>query len=417
MKIKILMVGLLGLITATTFAQKKELSTAQAEYDKYLAFKDAQKALAVPSLEKAKEAIDKAAANDKTAQLAQTYALKGAVYSAYAENDTIANTSAQYFNTAQEALKKAKELDEKGEYKGVVDNAYRALANNKIKEGVAQYKAGNYDGAYKAFDFYRSVAPNDTTALLYTGLSAYNAGNYAAAIDNYKNLVNTDYSDRETIYDEMSSAYLFNKDTTGALNAITQGLTKFPSSSKLRKKEIEISLQSGKQKEVLNKILSAINNDPQNKSLYYYAGLVYSQTADDAVKQLKDAKTPADKTKLDQIKTENFAKAAEMYKKALAIDPDYFEANLNMGYVVIAPAIEIYNAAVKLPANKQKEYEAAIAKANVQFDLAKPYLLKAVELNPKSIDALTNLMTYYSGKQDSANVAKIKKQIDELNQK
>jgi len=35
MKIKLLMAGLLGLVSATTFAQKGELSTAKSEYDNY----------------------------------------------------------------------------------------------------------------------------------------------------------------------------------------------------------------------------------------------------------------------------------------------------------------------------------------------------------------------------------------------
>jgi len=103
-----------------------------------------------------------------------------------------------------------------------------------------------------------------------------------------------------------------------------------------------------------------------------------------------------------------------MYKKALEIDPNYFEANLNLGYVIINPAIDEYNAANKLPANKQKEYDAAIAKAKSQFEAAKPYLQKAKDLKPTSIDALTNLRTYYLGVKDDANAAKLKAEIDAL---
>jgi tetratricopeptide (TPR) repeat protein len=103
-----------------------------------------------------------------------------------------------------------------------------------------------------------------------------------------------------------------------------------------------------------------------------------------------------------------------MFKKAIEVDPNYFEANMSMGYVVISPAIDMYNAAAKLPASKQKDYDAAMTKAKSQFEIAKPYLLKAVELNPKSADALNNLLTYYKGKQDAVNIAKINKQIAEL---
>jgi len=103
-----------------------------------------------------------------------------------------------------------------------------------------------------------------------------------------------------------------------------------------------------------------------------------------------------------------------MYKKALAIDPNYFEAVLNLGYVSEAPAINIYNAAQLLPVTQVKAYNDAMAKANAQFDIAKPYVLKAVELNPNSLDALTNLRSFYLGKKDEVNANAIQKKIDAL---
>jgi hypothetical protein len=106
MKIKFLMAGLFGLISATSFAQKGELSSAQTNFDTYEATKG-QAALAIPKLNAAKVSIDKAAVHEKTATLPQTYALKGAIYAAYADMDTIATTSLPLFNTAAESLKKA----------------------------------------------------------------------------------------------------------------------------------------------------------------------------------------------------------------------------------------------------------------------------------------------------------------------
>jgi tetratricopeptide (TPR) repeat protein len=412
MKIKFLMLGLLGLISATAFAQKGELNTAQSEFEKYEGLKT-QPVLGLPSLNKAKESIDKAAANQKTSNLPQTYAVKANIYGSLAQLDTIATTSLPLFTTADEALKKAKELDAKGENKKLIDNANGILAQYQLNKGVKEYQSGKYDLAYKSFDFYRTVMPEDTNAILYTGLAALNAKNYPAAITNYNKLVTTKYSKVESVYSELAGIYLANKDTTGALKTITDGLVKYPTSADLRRTEIEISLQQGKQKEVLDKILSAISNDPKNKNLYYYAGLVYSQVADAAGQKI--AKAPAaSKVTLQAEKTQNFQKAADMYKKALEVDPNYFEANLNMGYVIIAPAIDSYNAANKLPANQQKAYDAAMAKATAQFDQAKPYLLKAVELNPKSPDALNNLLTYYKGKKDDANIAKITAQLNAL---
>jgi len=412
MKIKFLMTGLLAFITASTFAQKGELNTAQAEYEKFEGLRS-QMALALPSLNKAKESIDKASANQKTAALPQTYAVKANVYGALAELDTVSTTSLPLFTTADEALKKAKELDAKGENKKLIDNANIILARYQLNKGVKEYQAQKYDQAYKSFEFYRSVLPEDTNAMLYTGLAASNAKNYPAAITNYNKLVTTKYSKNEGVYNDLVMLYLNSKDTTGALKTITDALVKYPNSADLRRTEIEISLQQGKQKEVIDKITSAIANDPKNKNLYYYAGLVYSNIGDAAAQKI--AKAPAtSKAALQTEKDQNFQKAADMYKKAIEIDPNYFEANLNIGYVIISPAIDAYNAANKLPTNQQKAYDAAMAKANAQFDLAKPYLLKAVELNPKSYDALNNLLTYYKGKKDTANITKLNAQIAAL---
>jgi tetratricopeptide (TPR) repeat protein len=416
MKIKLLMAGLLGLVSATAFAQKGELNTAKEEYEKYsgLRGQPAMLAMAGKSLTTAKESIDKAAANDKTATLPLTYAVKGSIYSALAVQDTVATTSLPLFNTAEEALKKAKEVDTKGENKKMIDEAYLNLAQYQLTKGVKEYSSGKYDLAYRSFDFYRTVLPEDTNAIYYTGLAAANGKNYPAAISNYSKLVTTKYSKNAGVYLDLSSLYLANHDTTGALKTVSEGVTKYPASSELRKREIEISLQTGREKEVTDKIQAALANDPKNKTLYYYAGLTYSQTADNYVKEAAATKDAAAKAKLQASKAEAYVKAGEMYKKALEIDPNYFEANLNYGYVILNPAIDAYNAANKLPANKQKEYDAAVAKAKAQFELAKPYLVKAVELQPKSLDALQNLRTYYLGVKDDANATKLKAQIDAL---
>ncbi|WP_184549124.1 tetratricopeptide repeat protein [Mucilaginibacter sp. FT3.2] len=412
MKIKLLMAGLLGLVSATTFAQKGELNNAKSEYEKYEGLRGTP--LAKTSLTAARTSIDKAAVNEKTATLPLTYALKAAIYSTFANQDSVATTSLPLFTAAEEAVKKAKELDTKEENKQIIQTADLNLAQYQLTKGVAEYGAGKYDLAYKSFDYYRTILPEDTNAVYYTGLSASNSGNYAAAITNYNKLLTLKFSKNQTIYLDLSSVYLLNKDTTNALKAVSDGVAKYPANTELRKREIEISLQTGKEKEVLEKIQAALTADPKNKTLYYYAGLTYSQTAEAIIKEQGKTKDPVAKNKLQVSKVENYDKAAEMYKKALEIDPNYFEANLNLGYVIINPAIDQYNAANKLPANKQKEYDAAIAKANATFDQAKPYLQKAVDLNPKSIDALTNLRTYYLGKKDDANASKLKAQIDAL---
>lgn len=420
MKIRILFVsaGIATLFAAPAFAQKGELSSAKSGFENYDALRATNSmALAKPTLNKAKIAIDKASVHEKTSALPETYALKAAIYAHTAMGDTIESTSAPIFAAAEEALIKAKELDTKKENEKYISSAETALAQSKLNMGVVFYRAKKYDDAYKAFDYSQKYSQNDTSAIYYAGVSAAAGKNYAAAIDQYKKLLATNFSERDKVYMDMSSLYLSVKDTTNALNIAAEAVQKYPTDAELRKREIEISLQTGRVQQVLNKVLSAINNDPKNKTLYLYAGLTYSQAADAIAVKISKTKDAAAITALQKEKAENFSKAGEMYKKALEIDPTYFDALLNMGYVTLNPAIDTYNAAQQLPANKQKEYDAELAKSKAQFDAARPYLEKATELQPNSVDAWSNLRTYYIGVQNTAKANEIQKKVDEIKSK
>ena len=427
MKIKVLMAALFGLTTVTAFAQKGELSNANDEYSKYDVART-NYTLAKPFLVNAKTSIDKAAANAKTATMSQTFALKAAIYASLASKDTVTATQVTEIATATEAIAKAKEADTKKEYTKLIDHANIELAQIQLDKGVKAYQNKSYDDAYKAFNAARIMMPEDTTFILYTGISASNAKNYTAALENYKKLVTLPYSGKAKVYMDMPTLYLLNKDTADAVKIASEAVSKFPNNADLRKTEIEVSLMAGQQNDLINKIEAAIKNDPKNKTLYYYEGLTYSQIADALGKDIKKAQKAAKAAakpgvkqgpdaqveKLEQSKNDNYNKAVEQYKKAIELDPAYFEATLNIGYALIAPAVDLYNTARQLPASKQKEYDADMAKAGAQFDLAKPYLLKAVELKPTSVDALINLKSYYSGKNDMVHLNETQKQIDAL---
>ena len=416
------MTGLMGLISVAAFAQKGELNNAKEKYDSYNVERGNKltKVQGLKDLADAKTSIDKASVNEKTAVLPLTVALKGAIYSAEVVQDSIPADKATNFAVADEALKKAKSLDSaKQENKALIHDAYLNLASYKFEEGRNEFQNKKFEDAYKSFDFYRQIAPDDTLALYVTGLSAANAGNtnpkyYSYAIDSYSKLINTNYSGNQTIYFDLSTIYLSVKDTTNALKTIGDGVNKYPTNNNLRRREIEIGLMSGKIDVLLSKIQAAIAADPKNKALYYYMGLTYSQTAEAYGAQQRKTKLPADKAALEQKKLDAYHLAADQYKKAVDIDPGYFEANLNLGYVLLNPAIDEYNAANQLPSSKQKEYEAAVAKSKADFELARPYLEKAVSINPKSYDALNNLKTYYLGTQNTAKANDTQKQIDAL---
>ncbi len=404
------------------FAQQRAIDDAKDNYSKYDIARGNQ-LLAKPFLLNAKASIDKAAANSKTATLPAMYATQAMVYASLAAVETDASVAATEYATASDAIKKAQAGDTKNENTNVILHASRELAQIQLDKGVKAFQAKNFDDAYKAFDAGRQIVPEDTLLILYTAISASNAKNYAGAITNYSKLITTNYSKKSDVYNDLTTIYLFNKDTTDALKTIGEATSKFPTNTELRKREIEVNLQAGQQGDLINKIEAAIKADPNNKALYYYEGLTFSQSAETAGNSIKKLQKAAKGSKgapdpqiakLQQSRAESYGKASDQYKKAVALDPNYFEAVLNLGYVTMAPAIDTYNDAQLLPVTQTKAYDAAMAKAKAQFELAKPYLLKAVELNPQSSDALTNLKSYYMGTRDDANANATQKKIDGL---
>src|SRR5690606_27411640 len=91
---------------------------------------------------------------------------------------------------------------------------------------------------------------------------------------------------------------------------------------------------------------------------------------------------------------DNKEAAIEAYTNALEIDPDYFDANYNLGALYFNQGVEMNNAANEIKDNKK--YEAARAEARKVFEKSLPYLEKAHELDKADIGAISSLMQLYA---------------------
>jgi hypothetical protein len=423
MKIKLLITGLFGLVTVSAIAQKGELSNAKDKFEQYDVAKmnKITASTAKSDLSDAKTSIDKASVNEKTASLPQTYAYKGAIYSALVLDTTQQATAAANFKTADEALRKARSLDSvKQENKKVIDEGFSNLEQYKFDEGRSNFQNKKYVDAYNSFNYFKQLRPDDTLAFYVVGLSAANAGTTdpkfnSIAIDNYKQLVaSPTYNGKLSIYNDLATIYLANKDTADAYKTAMDGMQKFPSDNNIRNRAIAIGLQSGKTDDLTGTIEAAIASDPNNKTLYYYAGITYSEIGDKIYSKENKTKVQTAKDALEVQVIDNFTKAATALEKAMSIDPNFADASLRLSYVVMKPVTDLYNAANQLPTNQQKQYDADMVKVQSLADAAKPYVLKAVELNPNSPEALTNLKNYYSLKKDLPNANATQKKIDAL---
>ncbi|MBC7746234.1 MAG: tetratricopeptide repeat protein [Flavobacterium sp.] len=390
MKIKsFVFVILFSGLSLAGFAQKGELSTAKSSYEKYEQLKSANSMLlGLPNLNIAKASIDKAVVHEKTMNDPTAWAYKALIYSDLAILDSVPATSKPLLTQAAAALTKAKELDKVGANKASLDKVSANLAQYDLNIGVKAYQNDKFEEAYTSFNNSLNYRPGDTTIMYYAGLSAVNAKNYKAGIAKYEDLIKTKFSANPQVYLDLSRLYSMQGDTAKAIQIASEGSIKYNNSA-LATQEIELSLMTGKQSEIISKIEAQALKDPKNKTLPFYLGIAYNSTNNDE-------------------------KAIAAYKQALGIDPEYADANVNLGGLYLNNGIEIYNKANKLPQNKQKEYDEMMKKANGQFDVAFPLLEKAHKLSPKSKIALDNLKTYYIIKKNNAKVDEITKQISDL---
>lgn len=389
MKVKSILLGTLVLASSAAFSQTSNLRKAKASYDKFNEVKSVgNSALGAADLNTAKEALEKAIEHEKTMNLAETWTYYALVNADLALLDST-ETAEQYIQKAVEARKKAISLDTEKENEQNLNILGSILAQYELNKGAKLWDSQDFQGAYNAFDKGLTYLPGDTTLLYYSGMAAVNAQDYEKALAKYVELVPIDsFSNNRQIILDVSRLYLMQGDTTNAIKYAQIGTQKYPEDGELATQHIELNLMAGNDEETIKAINDQVSKDPDNKNLHYYLGIAYSETGD----------------------TE---KAEASYRKALEIDPNYLDANINLGGLILNKGIDHFNKTNN--ANlQQAEYDAEIKKAYEIFDTALPYLQKAVEIDGKSQVALTNLKRYYEIKEDQAKVDELQARLDAL---
>src|SRR5690606_10569192 len=305
----------------------------------------------------------------KTSQLAETWTYYALVNADLALLDST-EAAEGYIQTAVEARDKAVSLDTEKEHEQNLSILNSILAQHELNKGVAAWDSQDFATAYTAFDKGLNYLPGDTTLLYYSGLAAVNSQNFEGALEKYIELVPIDsFSNNKQVTLDVSRIYLMQGDTSNAIKYAELGATKYPDDPELATQNIELNLMAGNEEKIINTINSQISREPDNKNLHYYLGIAYSALED--VEQAEAA-----------------------YRKAVELDPNYLEANINLGGLILNKGIDQFNKTnnASLP---QAEYDAEIKKAYDIFDSALPFLQKAVEVDPNSFLALTNLKKYY----------------------
>jgi tetratricopeptide (TPR) repeat protein len=372
-------IALLIFVGFSSFAQKAELQSAM----NYVKWND---------FEKAKTSIDKCIANESTMSMAKTWYWSGFIHQAIADSkdEKLASLKPGALEQALKSYQKALELDKDNDYTREINEKMGNIAFNYMDAGINNFQEKKYEEALTNFEIGIKVKKDffnltDTNGINNCALAAYKSGQYAKAAIFYNQVISLNAGEAKTFI-ALSNSYLNQNDTTSAIKALGQGISKYPQDKDLTSRQFNLYLISGKANEAFTEIEKSIQLDPTNANLYLNKGILAEQ--------------------LNKPEESEIA-----YKKAIELNAGLFDAQYNLGTFYYNQGVEMNRKANDIKDNKK--YEAAKKQADEKFKVALPYLEKAFELNRKDSGVLLSLKVLYSRAGNQEKVNMINKAIEE----
>ncbi len=333
-------------------------------------------------VEKAKEAIDAATANEKSNTWPKTFIVAAKVYSKLAEK----GKDDQGILKAYEYYLKAIELDKKGDAKGKKIGRYKKeigqelifFGNQLTNTGVEAFNKEDFETAVTAFDGLLKLNANDylvevqgekvDTAIMYnTALAAYNGKKWDMAVEYFDKIINVKYGGGDAVL-LLHQVFAEQGDSTKMGPNLIRGFETYPEDDRILTQLINFYLETKQNDKALNYLNTAIESDKGNPS-FYYARAVLNDNS------------------------KNYDAALADYKKCLEIDPEYFNALYNMGVMYFNKGVEQMN-----DANSEtdfKKFEAKKEVAEKTFKEALPFFERAHEIKPDEAAVMESLKTLY----------------------
>lgn len=421
MRIKHIILASAVLVSVSSFAQKDELKKLKKIYDKD-----------TPS---ANDLVEYKANLDKLATLATEEGDK-VYYNYYKANTTSIElallgptpTPAQYASLLNpkvitdlvNADTATLEYEKKTGKKVFTDDITQDIATMKpilINVAVGLGEAKKYKEAGDILHAIYLLDKKDQDKLFYAASYAVSGQDYVSALAYYNELKALNYTGETTIFWALNKTTkkeeTFPSKTEREL-FIKGGTHEKPRDEKTESKKAEIYknialilVQNGKIDEAKAAVAEARKTSPDDASLILTEADLYLKVKDyDGYSRIISEAVAKDPTNVDLIynlgvissNANKLDEAEKYYKKVLELDPNYFNANLNLAELKLRADDKFVTEMNKLGTSEKdnKRYEAIKVERNNNFKTIMPYLEKAVELQPDNDGAKKTLLSVYN---------------------
>ncbi|WP_111669697.1 tetratricopeptide repeat protein [Algoriphagus litoralis] len=394
MKKLILSMVLVG-ATTIAFGQKKVI-------------KEAEKGFKSGDLKTALTAVDAAATNPETSGDPATFLLKAQIETKIFGSDSsntmeTVQTGAAALGTFNKAFEMAgsdkaagvgKEVYEE-DLPGVPDNlrpySIYTLKNVAFDKGIERYNDEDLEMAYEFFNLAGEIDLKDTTIHYNAGFLANDLGKFEDAKRHFGYLIDVpEYNKLNAYYFMVQILSTEEKNPEAAYELVTKAKADYPTDKVLAEYEIQLLLQLNKMDEAMAQINDALSNDPNNTGLLLRSGYLKEQ-AGDLEGGLAD------------------------YKKAVEVDPNFFEGNYYTGALLLEQATKMLNTLNDLSdAEWEKQSPIIGKKADENYKDAVKYFEKALEIKPDNTDIMIILYQVHTRLKNTAEAEALDKKLTEL---
>lgn len=342
-----------------------------------------------PDLNKAEQLINEALKNPESKDEPETWNVAGLIQKRISEEEGKKAILHQAFDTLKQFnsalnmfqyFSKCDELAQIPDEKGKVKNKYRkansaTLMNersNLINGGVWHFNANRNKEALSFFSTYvesasypmladKNLAQTDTllAQIAYYATLAASKSEDQDAVIKYAPTATADKDNGKFAIQLLADAYKAKGDTVAWAKTLEDGITKFPGDDYFFANLIDYYNNSNQTAKALEFVDRMLAKDANNKLYLYVKGYLYYNIKD-------------------------YDNAIELFKKAIAVDPEYAEAysNIGLSYLLKAQAY-----ADKAPTDvNDPAYKEAQTALKKYYEEAKPYYEKARQLKPDEQD-------------------------------
>lgn len=286
-----------------------------------------------------------------------------------------------------------------------------------VNLAVALSNAKRYNEAADVLNSLYLLDKKDTDKLFYSASLYVNGKDYDKALKGYEELKRLNYSGEATLYYAINKASK-QEEQFGNANErdlfIKSGSHEKPRDEKVPSKRGEIYknvalilMEQGKTNEAKSAITEARKENPNDDSLILTEADLYLKLNDfDTYKSLVNEALAKNPNNADLVfnlgvisgNAKKVDEAKAYYKRAIEIDPKYFNAYLNLSELLLRGDDKYVDEMNKLGTSEKdnKRYEVLKAERNKNFNEILPYLEKAVELEPSNEAAKKTLLSVYN---------------------